>query len=231
MSRGKISWPESWLHQHTVFSAPSRHGWHTIEQTTYTGCRDAGIGLCVYLDRIVDGRANGLPLLAAALTTKANERVKVLELGSGCGIVGIGLTQLLSNCEVVLTDLPEAAEIAQRNVEVANSSSVRFEVVDWDEALPASVGQHPFDVVLVADCTYNPDSSPSLVRTLAAVAGRSPDTVVVVAMKVRHASEAVFFDLMGQAGFAVRETLSQPLPTEASSEEEHVDMFVFQIRP
>jgi hypothetical protein len=86
-------------------------------------------------------------------------------------------------------------------------------------------------MVLLSDCTYNADSSPALVRTLAALAGTAPALVVLVAMKVRHESEAVFFTLMGTAGFVVRRKTVLRLPMleeeEEGMEEERVDVYVF----
>ena len=68
-------------------------------------------------------------------------------------------------CNVTLTDLPEAREIVERNIgqaigNLAKGSTVSFEELDWDASLPSWL-QHPdsrLDLVLAADCTYNPYS-------------------------------------------------------------------------
>lgn len=192
--------------------------------------RDAGVTLTAYIDRIVVLQAGGLPLLKETLDSAASRGLNVLELGSGCGIVGIGLSQTVQNSKVLLTDLPEAEEIVRRNVSSNNptgSSKVAFQAVDWEDPLPVALRETSFDIVLVADCTYNPDSSPALVRTLAAIIARSPEAIVVIAMKVRHSSEAVFFDLMAEAGFVVHNSTTLTLPTSDSEEEESVDVYVF----
>jgi hypothetical protein len=46
---------------------------------------------------------------------------------------------------------------------------------------------------------------PDLVATLGRVADGNREVKVVVAMKVRHESEMIFFDLMKERGFVVRE--------------------------
>src|ERR1700734_3176668 len=164
------------------------------------------MALSAFLDRMVALQAEGLPLLEEVLSSATYKRLKVLELGSGCGIVGIGLAQTVPDCEVILTDLPEAEELAMKNINGMNaaiSSDVSFNTLDWENPLPLSIRDRLFDLILVADCTYNPDSSPALVSTLAVLVKRSSKAIVVVAMKVRHSSEAVFFDLMSESGFII----------------------------
>lgn len=93
---------------------------------------------------------------------KLSVRWRVLELGTGCGIVGISLAQGFGSAgrpHFVLTDLPEAQDIVERNIKampVIEKSTIEFRTLDWDEELPDDIGY--FDVVLAADCTYNPDS-------------------------------------------------------------------------
>jgi hypothetical protein len=75
---------------------------------------------------------------------------------------------MIENAEVILTDLPEAEEIVERNVSYArpaNGSSVRFQELNWDEDLPQGLATqsdtgsvNAFDLIVAADCTYNPDS-------------------------------------------------------------------------
>jgi predicted nicotinamide N-methyase len=91
----------------------------------------------------------------------------VLELGTGCGIVGLTLAALVPNSHVVLTDLPEAREIVERNMDslatqLGNGSTLAFEELDWDADLPAwfarSQSRAKTELVLASDCTYNSDS-------------------------------------------------------------------------
>lgn len=50
--------------------------------------------------------------------------------------------------------------------------------------------------------------------------------MVLLAMKVRHESEMVFFELMEEGGFVVREKCSLPLPV-LGGEAEEIEVFVF----
>ena len=102
-------------------------------------------------------------LSKALPSAKSGPGLHILELGTGCGIVGITLAQSLFDVQVLLTDLPEAEMIVQRNIDAASSlsgRSVRFQELDWDAELPSST-HFPLDrldLIIAADCTYNSDS-------------------------------------------------------------------------
>ncbi|KAF2281005.1 uncharacterized protein EI97DRAFT_366958 [Westerdykella ornata] len=159
--------------------------------------------------------------------------LRVMELGTGCGVVAISIAQCMAKAEVILTDLPEVEEIVSRNISQTlpkAGSGLTFWQLDWDGDLPQNLvvhGQagtpHPaLDLIVAADCTYNPDSSPALVKTLDSLAKCSPAVTILIAMKKRHSSEEVFFDLMRKSGFALMDTTSIPLPGDEESGEETV---------
>ena len=175
-----------------------------------------------------------LPPLDKLFCASPPENLKVLELGSGCGIVGIGLAQLYPNCDVLLTDLPEAMENLGHNLAHARpaSGSKLFETtLNWDDDLPVSVAQGQYHLVLVSDCTYNSDSIPALVGTLHRLIEKSPRAYIVVSMKVRHSSEAIFFDMMEDAGLQVVADAKIPLPDRhraaTGQEVEAVEVYIF----
>lgn len=82
--------------------------------------------------------------------------------------VGIAIARTLPLADVLLTDLPEARNIVERNMSVttcAKDSTLRFLELNWEENLPADFNNwancphcRQFDIVVAADCTYNPDS-------------------------------------------------------------------------
>lgn len=109
---------------------------------------------------------------------------------------------------MTLTDLPVAEEILRKNLEGASLQGVTvFKALDWDQAIPQSLDSRRWDIILVADCTYNVASAPALVQMLVRLVRNSPDTVVVLAHKERHDSEKLFFELMG-ASFLVVDQIS-----------------------
>ena len=122
--------------------------------------RDAGITLSSHIDGLLDESSS---LAKALLPSKRNTRLRILELGTGCGIVGISIAQIIGGAKVLLTDLPEAQGIVERNISqarTAKGSSLAFRKLDWDAELPQNLQapSPPFDLVVAADCTYNPDS-------------------------------------------------------------------------
>ena len=163
------------------------------------------------------------------------EALNVIELGSGCGLVGIALASLRPKCRILLTDLPDAMNILDYNVsrsQPALESKIEHMVLDWEDELPTSISQEHYGLIVVSECTYNENSIPALVRTLSALAARSPAALLVVATKVRHFSEAVFFDLMSDVGFIETEKLSIPIarPAKENNEKMHetVDVHIFR---
>lgn len=158
------------------------------------------------------------------LTEKLRSKtsLQVLELGCGCGIVGIVLAHIRQNCRVILTDLQDASGLAMKNARSAiipSSSSLVFHPLNWDKEFDGLPSHNPLDAILVSDCTYNPDTSPGLVRTIRLLTIQSPGTIIIVAMKVRHAAELIFFDLMRAAGFIEQYRHNIALPGSEIGEE------------
>ncbi|KAK9847570.1 hypothetical protein MYU51_018543 [Penicillium brevicompactum] len=181
---------------------------------------DAGLATVVYLGETLRGMSNNppaeskMPALETVLS-RDDRPIQVVELGAGCGIVGIGLAQMLPNCSVLLTDLPEVEEIITRNINSArqaSASSVRYQNLDWEHP-PENLCSQLIELILVSDCTYNADSLPVLVSCLDRLVRASPGALILVSLKRRHESETVFFELMRSAGFSSVQD-SMELPSE-----------------
>ncbi|KAF3038806.1 hypothetical protein E8E12_005118 [Didymella heteroderae] len=177
---------------------------------------DAGITLSC---RMADLESKETELCKAlnftAHDSDSGASLKVLELGTGCGIVGMTLASVVPNCNVHLSDLPEAREIIERNIiyyslQLTNGSKLTFEELDWDNELPAR---------------------PALVNTLRRLADINNTLVVGIAMKMRHDSERVFFDLMAEAGFKETALLEYPLPGDLALGEDTVYLHVYRYAP
>lgn len=78
----------------------------------------------------------------------------------------------------------------------------------------------------VAYLTLNP--SPAFVQTISRLTKTSPNAVVVVAMKMRHSSEEVFFELMSEAGFATMYSAPFLLPRDEEEDEETVYVHIYR---
>ena len=73
-------------------------------------------------------------------------------------------------------------------------------------------------------------NSPALVNTLRRLADVNSKITVAIAMKMRHASERVFFELMQDAGFKETALLEWPLPGDVSVGEERVLLHVYRLK-
>lgn len=192
--------------------------------------RDAALASVRYLHHAVSGSRQVTPQLKELFNGQHNP-LNVIELGSGCGIVGIALAKLLPQCSVLLTDLPEVEDIITRNIstaQLAPSSEIQYQNVDWDEELPHDLCNTTVDLILISDCTYNADSSPALVSVLSQLARKSPKAIILVALKRRHDSEAVFFDLMQSAGFGALDKDIVRLPSQYG-EFDRIEMYCYAV--
>ncbi|KAL5341301.1 putative methyltransferase-domain-containing protein [Aspergillus crustosus] len=166
---------------------------------------DAAVASVMYLqDTMVRDQQSSNSVLQKLLQAEHSSPLNVLELGSGCGIVGIAIAKLFPQCSVLLTDLPEVEEIVSKNIaaaQPAHGSKINYRPLEWEEEIPDDLFDTPsIDLIFVSDCTYNADSLPALVSVLSRLVQLSPHALIVVALKRRHESESVFFELMQSAG-------------------------------
>lgn len=141
----------------------------------------------------------------------------------------MALASLYKNCHVTLTDLPLAEEIIVKNLECSGlHGNINFKPLDWDQNIPENLTAKPIGLIVVADCTYNASSAPSLVRVLAELSSRSPGAVILLAHKRRHDSEDVFFQLMDES-FRKIEQIQRALGANSNEEATNVDIYIFQL--
>ena len=193
------------------------------------------------------------PMLRAAKFAHLNEHlvhcvtrkrhVDVVELGAGCGLVGLCFAIVEPSSRVVLTDIDQAQAHLRRNVQTVAAgewrdslhpgSRVSVECLDWDDALPSDLAERAFDVIIVSDCTYNTDSTSALVRTISELMPRAGDALAIIAMKKRHLDENIFFDLMLKTGLSLTSTTNIDLPysrdsTDIRFADEIVDFYIYK---
>jgi hypothetical protein len=126
------------------------------------------------------------------------KEINVLELGSGVGILGIGLGMVLhaaahvqgvklERAAVLLTDQPEAEERATANIKRSRegtypgqaTAELVYENLDWEDGAKGKFGplvsSRFWDYIVLSDCTYNVDSFPVLVKTLSSLHSHNLD--------------------------------------------------------
>lgn len=194
--------------------------------------RDASLGFLILFRQIFLDQSP-LSILQQLLASQLTTRLKVLEVGAGCGIVGIALAQLRKS-DMLLTDLEEAEEILQSNVDCATplaGSTIRHQVLEWGPSID-TLSEPKYDLILVSDCIYNPDSSLLLVETLKQLSINSTNLLILVGFKRRHDADDVFFKRMQETGFVVAESCEIPLPhkiTDYDAATPKVEMFVYRL--
>ena len=102
--------------------------------------RDAGLVLSSYIASLphLTPSLSRLPILETSLS---HPDLNILELGAGCGIVGITLSRTLPHpSQILLTDLPEAAEILTHNLSPSilppSRTKIFHQVLDWSCPFP-----------------------------------------------------------------------------------------------
>lgn len=214
-----------------------------ITETIASHVWDAGVGAvaCVHLLlkslREPQSRRNPvsshptLPLLREIIT---RSKVRMLELGTGVGLLGCFLAKSIPGARVTLSDLADARACVERNA-LSSCKSGRppeFQPLDWTEPLPSALRAESFDLVVASDCIYNPDFSPALAKTMGELATLSPEAKFLVAAKTRHDTEAVFFDEMARSRFTIaeHETILSPMDhsDEGLGDAETIHIYLFE---
>ena len=181
-----------------------------------------------------------------------SQGVNVLELGCGVGILGIGLCAAhprgVNESTILMTDLRNAEKRARSNMSLLQMqrsgsdlgyAQVMYENLDWEQGRQGHFGrllyERRWDLVMLADCTYNVDMAPALVETLSAIhasnVAHSGDetfaTRVFLATKPRHSSEEKVFELLADAGWTTLESVVLPLPM-LGLDPQTVQMYLFE---
>ncbi|KAF2749258.1 hypothetical protein M011DRAFT_439592 [Sporormia fimetaria CBS 119925] len=221
-----------------VCGAGDLHVWEETGESIARHVWDAGVTMACHIGDFLAKLAQKKDSRDRSVAIGGTKKLRVIELGTGCGIVGISIAQFTENADVILTDLPEAEEIVERNIScarLAEGTKASFLQLDWDDDLPTDLlpninSEGTIDLIVASDCTYNADSSPALVNILQRLAKVSSGAPVMIAMKKRHDSEEVFFQLMADAGFQEEDVVQMPLPGDEHSENETVFVHTFRHR-
>jgi len=124
----------------------------------------------------------------------------VLEMGSGCGLVAVGLAKLCDECHVIASDRCDASlENCRFNVEL-NSVADKVSVTKWDIAS----GSPPCDMkavthLIAADVVYHGAGGEVLVEELHRLLGENPHLHVWIVLVDRFSGGA-FAAVSGVAG-------------------------------
>ncbi|EDQ85576.1 uncharacterized protein MONBRDRAFT_38764 [Monosiga brevicollis MX1] len=156
---------------------------------------------------------------------------RVLELGSGCGLLGIGLAML--GAHVTLTDMGD--EVIQGNLrsnarlnwqdDLPTTHTVKVEPLDWTQPEAALERlEMPYDLVVATDVVYKEQDVPPLVHTLETVV--RPGGLAWVTNEDRnHTATQQFLDQLS-VGFVVKHISLSKLDAEF----QHETLYMLQLR-
>jgi predicted nicotinamide N-methyase len=121
---------------------------------------------------------------------------KVLDIGSGAGLLGITLATL--GAHVLVTDIESVLPLLSANVR-ANTfpklHKIYVRELDWYKDVPEEVRRVEWDFVTATDVIYNPQHYPALYRTLDAVC--TPNNTFLLGHQKRdHTLQ--FFEMLKQ---------------------------------
>lgn len=124
---------------------------------------------------------------------------KVVELGSGTGLVGIVAGMLESTAEVWVSDQAVLLDLMQANVDLnlhpMGQNNVHVAEYNWGEAAPPSIPIEDIDLVLAADCVYFEPAFPLLVTTLCDLSS-SKEVEILFCWKKRRKADKRFFQML-----------------------------------
>lgn len=124
--------------------------------------------------------------------------LRILELGSGTGLVGIAAAAILS-AKVTITDLPNVLPNlsfntkANSSVLLLNNGTVDVKSLRWGEIEDMSCIGKDFNFILGSDLVYHDNLYEPLLKTLQFYLGDNSDTVFVMAHSRRWKKESAFF--------------------------------------
>ena len=146
---------------------------------------------------------------------------RAVELGTGCGVAGLGLHLL--GLEVVLTDIAPVMPALRHNLKrnrAVLGRPPRHTLLHWNNAAQISAVRPPFDYVIAADVVYIEDSVGQLISAMEALL--SPTGVVLLGYQVRCVdADRRFWELCGSS-FSVEKIPREDLHPDYAYEESDV---------
>ncbi|KAI8613131.1 putative methyltransferase-domain-containing protein [Chytriomyces sp. MP71] len=122
-------------------------------------------------------------------------QVRIVELGSGTGLLGIVAARVLPTANVTLTDTERVIPLTLQNVRI-NKSTATVAQLDWTLPETHSLHRHP-NLILVSDCVYDPITFDPLINTLNSLC--HDNTLILIAYERRvFDTEVIFFKKLGQ---------------------------------
>ena len=139
----------------------------------------------------------------------SDRETRILELGTGVGILGITIAARYPQTKVVMTDLSDAQSLVDTNLHLNTATyhylkdNASFRPLDWEERpFPEWSTTEKFDLIVMADVTYNTATFIALADTLEHLLRTgSKSGKVLCCGKRRHDEEEGFWRIIQERGF------------------------------
>lgn len=134
---------------------------------------------------------------------KPSHPLRILELGTGTGIVSITLSTVLSQLSshqhiITATDLDSAIPLLHKNIKrnahLYKNIELHPKELSWGS--DSSLEHTSYDIIIAADITYNTSSFSLLSKTLSNLFNANPSIRLLLAHKYRDYQEHTFWDHM-----------------------------------
>ncbi|XP_031565859.1 protein N-lysine methyltransferase METTL21A-like [Actinia tenebrosa] len=137
---------------------------------------------------------------------------RVLELGAGCGLVGIYLC-LLGAKRTVITDqqccIPTLNKNIELNIAKDMASRIKAEEYSWGNGVDHLTKNGVFDLVVAAEVLYSEEDSIKLAKSIPRLTHQK--SLVFVSMGRNRGGESAFVRTMKNEGFEVQEVAKEHL--------------------
>jgi SAM-dependent methyltransferase len=149
---------------------------------------------------------------------------RILEVGTGVGILGISLAARFPQANVVVTDLEDAGLFVLHNIDnnIYNFPHLRqnisFRILDWEaRPFPEWMVSDKFDLIVMADVTYNTSMFLALADALEHLSKHGAKGAKVVCCgKRRHDDEEEFWRIICERGFVIDQRTTFTMDLEGS---------------
>ncbi|WVQ70537.1 hypothetical protein IAR50_000056 [Cryptococcus sp. DSM 104548] len=124
---------------------------------------------------------------------------KILELGSGTGLVGLVTAMIEPSSEIWITDQAPLLDLMETNTRSnlgEENSTVHVAEFNWGEPVSSSIPIEDIEVVLAADCVYSEPAFPLLVQTLCDVAPLGKNIEILFSYNKRRKADKKFFAML-----------------------------------
>ncbi|CEP19243.1 hypothetical protein [Parasitella parasitica] len=147
---------------------------------------------------------------------------KVVELGSGTGLVGLAVAKICPEIkQMVITDQLPMMSLMQENIRLNHlNKSVTAVVLNWGEAIPHLSEALDADVILASDCIYLEVAFMPLLETFFALTNK-PSSVIYLAYKKRRNADKLFFQA-AKKKFILTEITEDPKMKVYSRDKSHL---------